>query len=153
MGISNNRTCNREAVIQLLDREPGETLLISHSLHPVRNNTTFQSYEKNTFFLQVHRNGGIFMNQYLKLETEPELLQKVHKTVKKYTHSILRNQTKALKWRWLRHTHIQRNIPKKFMKSKEGHGFPVIPWNPLPRHCKRKWMEQSEYSQNHNNHT
>lgn len=98
MGISNNRTCNGEAVIQLLDREPGETFLISHSLHPVRNNTTFQSYEKNTFFfLQVHRNGGVFMNQHLKLETEPELLQKVHKTVKKYTHSILRNQTKASK--------------------------------------------------------
>lgn len=50
MGISNNRTCNREAVIQLLDRELGETFLIPHSLHPVRNNTTFQSYEKNTFF-------------------------------------------------------------------------------------------------------
>lgn len=99
MGISNNRTCKQEAVIQLLDRELGETFLIPHSLHPVRNNTTFQSYEKNTFFffLQVHRRGGIFMNQLLKLETEPELLQEVHKTVKKYTHSILRNQIKALK--------------------------------------------------------
>lgn len=70
-------------MIQLLDREPGETFLISHSLHPVRNNTTFQSYEKNTFFfLQVHRNGGVFMNQPLKLETEPDLLQKVHKTIR-----------------------------------------------------------------------
>lgn len=66
MGISNNRTCNGEAVLQLLDREPGETFLISHSLHPVRNNTTFQSYEKkiHSFFTGSQEWGNLYESTF-----------------------------------------------------------------------------------------